>query len=213
MKNEDKWRKMTKKEIWLHTQNPRRFQGLAVVVFYFSDEILDNFHDFIFETLMLTPAMQHIWKKYKKKKKHFVETIKKQKKLKHEREVTFKWAIPNFLPTEAQQSNFHKRKPHFYKKNFLTIFSSSGVCSDDGKKEKQMCGMRWTREISWAVVHAMSRVRNTQSRAQDTLTQQQGNGKTGTWCAGQLSHISHCVDRNSHMWTQLEGIGTHWSKA
>ena len=51
-------------------------------------------------------------------------------------------------------------------------------------------------------MHAMSRVRNTQSRAQDELTQQQGNGKRGTLCAGQLSHNTRCDEQqqphNSH---------------
>ena len=31
---------------WLHTQNPQRFLGGAVVVVTFSDEILDDFHAF-----------------------------------------------------------------------------------------------------------------------------------------------------------------------
>ena len=43
--------------------------------------------------------------------------------------------------------------------------------------------------FSSAVVHATSRVRNTQSRAQDELTRQR------TRCAGQLSHSTPCAEQ------------------
>ena len=34
-------------EIWIHTQNPRRFPGFTVVVETFFFKILDDFHDFV----------------------------------------------------------------------------------------------------------------------------------------------------------------------
>ena len=34
-------------EIWLHTQNPRRFPEFTVVVVTCFDKILDDFHDFV----------------------------------------------------------------------------------------------------------------------------------------------------------------------
>ena len=40
---------------------------------------------------------------------------KKKKNEKHEIEVTLKWGTPNFLlSTEAEKSNFHKRKLFFF---------------------------------------------------------------------------------------------------
>ena len=36
-------------EIWLHTQNPRRFAGFTVVVVTFFVGILDDFHGFVSE--------------------------------------------------------------------------------------------------------------------------------------------------------------------
>ena len=37
--------------VWLHTQNPRRFAGFAVVVVTVFDEIRDDFHDFFWECM------------------------------------------------------------------------------------------------------------------------------------------------------------------
>ena len=36
-------------EIWLHTQNPRRFPGFTVVVATLFVDILDDFNDFVSE--------------------------------------------------------------------------------------------------------------------------------------------------------------------
>ena len=49
-KNE-KAEKMKKEneEIWIHTQNPRRFPGFTVVVLTVFIKILDDFHDFVSE--------------------------------------------------------------------------------------------------------------------------------------------------------------------
>ena len=53
MKETKKWRKKMKKERkmkkWIHTQNPLRFPGFAVVVVTFFVKILDDFHDFVSE--------------------------------------------------------------------------------------------------------------------------------------------------------------------
>ena len=48
MKKNDEKRKKNE-EIWLHTQNPRRFPGFTVVVVTFFVKILDDFHDFVSE--------------------------------------------------------------------------------------------------------------------------------------------------------------------
>ena len=40
-------------EIWIHTQNPRRFPGFTVVVVTLFFEILDDFHDFVSECVSL----------------------------------------------------------------------------------------------------------------------------------------------------------------
>ena len=55
--------------------------------------------------------------------------------------------------------------------------------------------MRRTHEISQAMVHAMSRVRNTQSRAQDALTQQQGNDEL-TLRAEEMSTLKTYINVN-----------------
>ena len=36
-------------QMWIHTQNPRRFPGFTVVVVTFFVTILDDFHDFVSE--------------------------------------------------------------------------------------------------------------------------------------------------------------------
>ena len=52
-KKENKMEKNDKKieneEIWIQTQNPRRFPGFTVVVVTFFVKILDDFHDFVSE--------------------------------------------------------------------------------------------------------------------------------------------------------------------
>ena len=40
-------------EIWLHTQNPRRFPGFAFVVVTLFVEILDDFHDSVSECVTI----------------------------------------------------------------------------------------------------------------------------------------------------------------
>ena len=57
MKNKKKWKKLEKndekkkenEEIWIQTQNPRRFPGFTVVVVTLFVKILDDFHDFVSE--------------------------------------------------------------------------------------------------------------------------------------------------------------------
>ena len=46
-KNDEK--RKTNEEIWIQTQNPRRFPVFTVVVVTFSVKILDDFHDFVSE--------------------------------------------------------------------------------------------------------------------------------------------------------------------
>ena len=46
-KNDEKRKK--NEEIWIHTQNPRRFLLFTVVVVTFFVEILDDFHDLFSE--------------------------------------------------------------------------------------------------------------------------------------------------------------------
>ena len=46
-KNDEKRKK--NEEIWIHTQNPRRFPGFTVVVATLFFKILDDFHDFVSE--------------------------------------------------------------------------------------------------------------------------------------------------------------------
>ena len=52
-KNEKNGKKDEKRkkneEIWIHTQNPRRFPGFTVVAVTFFVKILDDFHDFVSE--------------------------------------------------------------------------------------------------------------------------------------------------------------------
>ena len=42
-------KKERKMKNWIHTQNPRRFPGFAVVVVTFFVKILNDFHDFVSE--------------------------------------------------------------------------------------------------------------------------------------------------------------------
>ena len=49
-KNVEKRKK--KEEIWLRTQNPRRFPRFTVVVVTFFVEIQDDFHDFVSECVL-----------------------------------------------------------------------------------------------------------------------------------------------------------------
>ena len=54
-KNDEKKRKRKKnEEIWIHTQNPRRFPGFTVVVVTCFVKILDDFHDFVSERVSLS---------------------------------------------------------------------------------------------------------------------------------------------------------------
>ena len=46
--------------------------------------------------------------------------------------------------------------------------------------------------FSWAIMRSMSRVMNTQSRAQDELTTREGTTTTSTWCADCHLHKTHC---------------------
>ena len=46
-KNVEKRKK--NEEIWIHTQNPRRFPGFTVVVVVLFVKILNDFHDFVSE--------------------------------------------------------------------------------------------------------------------------------------------------------------------
>ena len=47
--NEKMEKRKKNDEIWIHTQNPRRFLGFTVVVVTFFVKILDEFHDFVSE--------------------------------------------------------------------------------------------------------------------------------------------------------------------
>ena len=61
-KNEKKEKKDEKskknEEIWLHTQNPRRFPGFTVVVVTFFVKILNDFHDFVSECVSFSDENQ-----------------------------------------------------------------------------------------------------------------------------------------------------------
>ena len=60
-KHENKNEKMKKnEEIWLHTQNPRRFPGFTVVVVSFFVEILDDFHEFVSENVFFDEKQQPV---------------------------------------------------------------------------------------------------------------------------------------------------------
>ena len=50
MKKNDEKRKKNE-EIWIHTQNPRRFPGFTVVVVTSFVKIIEYFHDFVSECL------------------------------------------------------------------------------------------------------------------------------------------------------------------
>ena len=120
------------------------------------------------------------------------------------------WPLPRFLTsifhnvTKVPTSNkflgafsFRFRSSVLFFFHFLLVqfcISFSFFCS---------CGIRWTHEISSAVVHAMSRVRNTQSRAQDALTHQQRNGKQTPDVSGN-SRTVHAVLSNNNRTVHTE---------
>ena len=55
--------------------------------------------------------------------KQMMEKLGKKRSEKHDSEVTLKWGTPDFLSTEAQKTNVHKRKSSFLQWELLNDFS------------------------------------------------------------------------------------------